>query len=203
MQSGSVDGPGAQSKTEIRRLLNSASSQGKGLLSIGLAVPGPLYSPPEVALPAIRLATDLSLVASLHHSGGPPSDQVWAVLEKADLLGPHLNVVHANTIEDELLSRLLRYGVSFTVTPEVGMSDAHGHPITDRLRAMGEAPSIGIDIETAISGDLMTAARIALAHQCALDNAAARQAFPPREQPSPLPAHDPHSDRLAANVCRH
>jgi len=189
-EAGSATGPVAQSRAEIQRLLNSGSSQGKGALSIGLAIPGPLYSPTEVALADIRLAMDLGLVASFHHSGGPPADQVWVALEKADLLGPHLNVVHANTIEDALLSRLLRYGVSFTVTPEVEMSDAHGHPITGRLRAMGEAPSIGIDIETAISGDMMTAARIALAHQRALDNATARQTLPPGELPSPLPARE-------------
>ena len=43
-----------------------------------------------------------------------------------------------------------------------------------RLRALGTAPSIGVDLESAISGDMFTVARMALASQRALDNAAER-----------------------------
>jgi len=183
-------GPVTQPKEEVQRLLNSTSSFSKGTVTIGLAIPGPLYSPLEVALADIRLAMELGVLASFHHSGGPPADQAWAALEQANVLGPHINIVHANTIDDALLERLVGRGVSFTVTPEVEMSDAHGHPITGRLRALGDAPSLGIDIETAISGDMMTATRMALACQRALDHASARSALPPGELPTPLPARE-------------
>jgi len=54
------------------------------------------------------------------------------------------------------------------------MGQGHGHPITGRLRALGTAPSLGVDLESAISGDMVTVARVALASQRALDNAAER-----------------------------
>ena len=56
------------------------------------------------------------------------------------------------------------------------MIQGHGFPITGRLRKAGRAPSLGIDLETAISGEMLTAARVALNMQRALDNAAHREA---------------------------
>lgn len=43
--------------------------------------------------------------------------------------------------------------------------------ITGRLRRLGSAPSLGVDLESLLSGDMFTVARIALAMQRALDNA--------------------------------
>jgi cytosine/adenosine deaminase-related metal-dependent hydrolase len=55
------------------------------------------------------------------------------------------------------------------------MQQGHGHPITGRLRDAGHAPSLGVDLESAIAGDMFTVARVALASQRALDNAASRE----------------------------
>src|SRR5439155_22429770 len=51
----------------------------------------------------------------------------------------------------------------------------HGFPITGRLLKAGSRPSIGIDLESSVSGDMLTAARVALNMQRALDNAAHRE----------------------------
>jgi cytosine/adenosine deaminase-related metal-dependent hydrolase len=62
------------------------------------------------------------------------------------------------------------------------MSDGHGAPITGRLRRLGRAPSLGVDLESALSGDMLTQARVALAMQRCLDNAdyrAAHDTIPP------------------------
>jgi cytosine/adenosine deaminase-related metal-dependent hydrolase len=55
------------------------------------------------------------------------------------------------------------------------MSEGHGLPITGRLLRNGRAPALGVDIESAISGDMLTVMRFALAAQRALDNAAHRE----------------------------
>jgi cytosine/adenosine deaminase-related metal-dependent hydrolase len=90
------------------------------------------------------------------------------------LVGPHINIVHGNNLTDEQLRSFVDLGASFSITPENEMTQGHGHPITGRLRALGAAPSLGVDLESAISGDLLTVARMALASQRALDNAAER-----------------------------
>src|SRR6185295_12415934 len=88
--------------------------------------------------------------------------------------GPHINIVHGNNLTDAQLSAMVGLGVSFSITPENEMAQGHGHPITGRLRALGAAPSLGVDLESAIGGDMLTVARMALAAQRELDNAAER-----------------------------
>ena len=79
------------------------------------------------------------------------------------LVGPHINIVHGNNLTDAQLEAFVDLGVTFSITPENEMAQGHGHPITGRLRALGSAPSIGVDLESAISGDMFTVARMALA----------------------------------------
>jgi cytosine/adenosine deaminase-related metal-dependent hydrolase len=55
------------------------------------------------------------------------------------------------------------------------MSQGHGHPITGRLLALGHAPSLGVDLESVMSGDMLSQARIALGIQRSLDNVAHRE----------------------------
>ena len=82
--------------------------------------------------------------------------------------------MHGNNLTDAELRRFVDLGVSFTVTPENEMIQGHGFPITGRLLRLGTAPSLGVDVESVISGDMFSVARIALTAQRALDNAAAR-----------------------------
>jgi cytosine/adenosine deaminase-related metal-dependent hydrolase len=89
-------------------------------------------------------------------------------------VGDNVNVVHGNDLTDDRLRRFVDLGVSFAVTAENEMSQGHGHPITGRLRDLGAAPALGVDLESSFSGDMMTQSRIALGYQRALDNAASR-----------------------------
>jgi 5-methylthioadenosine/S-adenosylhomocysteine deaminase len=121
------------------------------------------------------LARDLGLVASMHQGGGEAKTPGgWEALMTRGLVAPHINVVHGNNLTDVQLKAFVDLGVSFSITPENEMAQGHGHPITGRLRALGSAPSVGVDLESAIGGDMFTVARMALASQRALDNAAER-----------------------------
>jgi 5-methylthioadenosine/S-adenosylhomocysteine deaminase len=156
----------------IKRELDRSDS----LIGLGLAILGPHYSTLDVAFEDFALAKEFGLVASMHQGGGPArSPDGWLRLEEAGLLGKGINIVHGNDLSDEQLQRFVRAGVTFTVTGESEMVSGHGHPIVGRLRDLGVRPSLGSDIECALSGDMLTAARITLSHQRALDNIAARQ----------------------------
>ncbi|MBJ7407234.1 MAG: amidohydrolase family protein, partial [Bradyrhizobium sp.] len=97
-------------------------------------------------------------------------------LIEAGLVGAGVNIVHGNDLPDDLLDRLVDLGVSFSITPENEMIQGHGFPITGRLLKRGVRPTIGVDLESVLAGDLLSAARIALSMQRALDNAESRQA---------------------------
>lgn len=162
-------------RSEVERLLRGPFASREQLLTLGLAILGPHYSTLEVSLHDFRLARELGLIASMHQGGGAPKTPGgWDALERENLVGDHVNIVHGNDLADDQLARFVETGVSFSISPENEMAQGHGHPITGRLRRLGAAPSLGIDLESVVSGDLLTSARIALAHQRSLDNARAR-----------------------------
>lgn len=161
-------------RAEIERLLKA--HQGHALLSIQAAVLGPHYSTLEVAMHDFRMARELGLIASLHQGGGAArTPDGWERLEVAGLLGPNINIVHGHALSDAQLERFCGLGMSFSAAAESEMSQGHGHPLTGRLRRFGRAPSLGVDLESVLSGDMLTQARIALGIQRSLDNVAWRE----------------------------
>ncbi|HTQ21552.1 MAG TPA: amidohydrolase family protein [Mycobacterium sp.] len=159
---------------EVDRLLDGPA-RAHELLTVGMAIGGPQYSTPRVAVADMRAAAERDLIVSMHQSGGQPA-AAWEAACGAELLGPHTNIVHGAGLTEEWIVRLIAAGVSFTATPENELSHGHGVPITGRLLTHGAAPSLGTDTETAVSGEILTAARIALAQQRGLDHEHHRQA---------------------------
>jgi cytosine/adenosine deaminase-related metal-dependent hydrolase len=163
-------------RAEVERLRKA--HQGHALLTIQAAVLGPHYSTLDVALHDFRMARDLGLIASLHQGGGAArTPDGWQRLEAEGLLGPHINIVHGHALDDAQLQRFCDLGMSFSAAAESEMSQGHGHPLTGRLRRFGRAPSLGVDLESVLSGDMLTQARVALGMQRSLDNAAYREAY--------------------------
>jgi len=162
-------------RAEVERLLKA--HQGRESLSVHAAVLGPHYSTLDVALHDFRMVQELGVIGSLHQGGGPArTPDGWQQLEAAGLLGPQINIVHGHALSDAQLQRFCELGMSFSAAAENEMIQGHGHPITGRLRALGKAPSLGVDLESVLSGDMLTQARVALGMQRSLDNAAYREA---------------------------
>ena len=161
-------------RAEIERLLELHA--GRDLLSIHAAILGPHYSTLEVAMHDFRMARELGIIASLHQGGGPArTPDGWERLEEAGLLGDQINIVHGHALSEAQLERFCGLGMSFSAAAESEMSQGHGHPLTGRLRRYGRAPSLGVDLESVLSGDMLTQARVALGIQRSLDNVAYRE----------------------------
>ncbi|WP_426418234.1 amidohydrolase family protein [Bradyrhizobium genosp. A] len=163
-------------RREIERLLSGPLADRDGLVTLGLAILGPHYSTLDVSMHDFRLARELGLIASMHQGGGlAKTPGGWEKLIEVGLVGPHVNIVHGNDLPDDLLQNLIDLGVTFSVTPENELIQGHGFPITGRLLKRGVRPTIGIDLESVLAGDLFSAARVALSTQRALDNAEMRK----------------------------
>ncbi|WP_375509108.1 amidohydrolase family protein [uncultured Caballeronia sp.] len=164
-------------RREVERLLRERFAPNDGLVNLGLAILGPHYSTLEVARQDIRMAMEFNLIASMHQGGGPEKAAGgWEALESDGLIGPWINIVHGNDLSDERLARLVQLGVSFSIAPEGEMTQGHGFPIMGRLRSLGAVPTVGSDLESIMSGDMLSAIRVAVGMQRALDNAASRRA---------------------------
>ena len=176
---------------EVERLLKHRLPANDGLVTLGLAILGPHYSTLDVALADFALAREFGLIASMHQGGGAAkTPDGWERLEAAGLLGDNVNIVHGNNLSDEQLKRFVDLGMSFSITPENEMAQGHGHPITGRLRKLGAGPTLGVDLESVMSGDMFTVARIALAMQRALDNAEYRAAHANIPETSTVPVRE-------------
>lgn len=161
-------------RAEVQRLMQRLPTK-DGLVTLGLAILGPHYSTYEVAQQDFRLAREFGLIASMHCAGGEArTPDGWDRLAAEGLLGDNNNIVHGQTLTDAQLAFMLERGVTFSLTPETEMTQGHGFAITGRLRKLGAKPSLGVDLESGISGDLFSVARMALASQRAFDNAEAR-----------------------------
>lgn len=163
-------------RAEVERLRRGRFTGDDGLLTLGLAILGPHYATMAVARADFRLAREFGLIASMHQGGGAAKTPGgWENLIAEGLVGPGVNIVHGNDLPDALFSRLVDLGASFSVTPENEMTQGHGFPVTGRLLARGAAPSLGIDLESVLAGEMMGVARSALGMQRALDNAHSRE----------------------------
>ena len=161
-------------RAEVERLMQRLPANG-GLVTLGLAILGPHYSTYAVAQQDFRLAREFGLIASMHCAGGEArTPDGWDRLATEGLLGDNNNIVHGQTLTDAQLAFMLERGVTFSLTPETEMTQGHGFAITGRLRKLGAKPSLGVDLESSISGDLFSVARMALASQRAIDNAESR-----------------------------
>jgi len=148
---------------EIDRLLNGPIAN-SALVTLGMAIKGPQLSAPDVAVADLRAAVDRGVIASMHQSAGTPGPG-WNAVGAAGMWGPHANIVHATGLTDQWVERLVDAGVSFTSTPENELGQGHCTAITEQLLRAHAAPSLGTDTETAVSGEVLTAARITMARQ--------------------------------------
>ncbi len=159
---------------EVKRLRRGRLGSDDALVTMAMCIRGPDLASYEATAHDVRLARKHGLIASFHIGGRmafnrKTPDGIFR-LGQDGLLGPHINIVHGNKLADDELRVLAEAGASFTATPEVEMQMGHGLPIIGRVRARGARPTIGIDVESNISGELMWAARFGLQVQRGLDN---------------------------------
>ena len=166
-------------RDRIEALRKTRFSSDDGLVTLAMAILGPHWGTYEVAEQDLRLARELNLL-STSHATRKIADQVtpggYKRLVEAGLIGPDHNLVHGNYIEDDELKPLIEAGASVTATVLV---ELHGHaadPVTLRVRELGGMPSIGIDVEPIVTGEMFREMQAALLHArwaSLRDNAAA------------------------------
>lgn len=137
------------------------------LVTLAMAILGPHWGTLDVARADLSLAREFGLL-STSHATRKTADQIaprgYLPLVREGLIGPDHNLVHGNYIEDDELRALVEAGASVTATV---MVELHGHaadPVTLRVRAFGGVPSIGVDVEPIVTGEMFREMQAALLH---------------------------------------
>jgi cytosine/adenosine deaminase-related metal-dependent hydrolase len=151
-----------------------------GLLTLGVACRGPGGSNPAMRVPPgvyqreMATARELGLPVTVHASGPPAAAGQIAALAGAGLLGPDLQVVHANSATAAEIAQLAEAGCAVSLSPFSELLIGYGLPQTAELLAAGIRVGLSVDT-TALTGNADMFAIMKLTQ--GLINATAHQEF--------------------------
>ena len=157
-----------------------ASWPSDGLISLGMAWRGTGGSNPamrvapsiyEAEIGAVR---ELGLPVTVHASGPPSARGQVGVLAAAGLLGPDVQVVHANVAGHEEIAAMADTGTTISVSPFTELQIGYGMPRTGEFLAAGIPTGLSVDT-TALSGNADPFAIMKLTH--AVHNGRAEDEF--------------------------
>jgi 5-methylthioadenosine/S-adenosylhomocysteine deaminase len=156
---------------DAARMRRSRLSSDEGLVTMALAIRGTDFAP-GTAEADIRFARDLGLIASFHVACAKhgPRPQRMQSLAGQRLLGPDVNLVHANFLDPDEFKVLAEHGSTVSITPEVEMMMGLGLPPTGHARTAGARINLGTDVVTGVGGDMFTQMRFLLQTHRALAN---------------------------------
>jgi len=137
-----------------------------GLVTLGLAGLSPEHVPYEMAKAQFELAREAGVIISAHAAlnGMGESGQIER-FGREGLLGPHVNLVHCNTLSREEWRMMADAGVSVSITPSTEMQMGQGVPPIQPALDVGIKPSLGVDVETSTPGEMWTQMRVIYALQ--------------------------------------
>jgi cytosine/adenosine deaminase-related metal-dependent hydrolase len=169
---GSGVGPANQYPNDIRRLRKQHFSSPDQLLTLALAG--------GMSANEWAIARDVGAPISVHAGGS------LAGLEKA--LGPDVTYIHCVTFTDGAWKLVAGSGGHVSIACPIEMGMGMGIPPIQRSLDHGIRPSLSVDVETEIPGDMFTQMRAVFSLQRMLASSAA--AGPGKAQPALLTVRD-------------
>ncbi len=156
---------------DVRRMRAQRLADDTARVTMALAIRGTDFAP-GTAEADIRLARELGLIASFHVACAKhgPRPQPMTDLARQGLLGPDVNLVHANFLGPDEFRAAADAGATVAITPEVEMQMGLGLPPTGAARAAGMVIGLGSDVVTGVGTDMFTQMRFLLQTDRALTN---------------------------------
>ncbi len=156
---------------DIRRLRTQYFSSDDQLITLALAPRGPEFTTMEVVKHDWALAREVGAPITVHVGVGENGfKHRIELMHQEGLLGPDTTYIHCSTLSDHELQLIVDTGGTFSIATAVEMQMRHGMPPIDRILRLGARPSLSVDVETTVCGDMFTQMRAALQIQRALVN---------------------------------
>jgi 5-methylthioadenosine/S-adenosylhomocysteine deaminase len=156
---------------DCRRLAKQYFSSTDQLVTLALAPRGPEFTTFDVAKHDWELARELGVRISVHVGVGMAGKQgKLGAMGRAGLLGPDTTYIHCCTLSNDELQMIADTGGTVSLACPVEMQMGHGLPPVQRCLDRGLRPSLSVDVETTMSGDLFAQMRSVLTLQRSLIN---------------------------------
>src|SRR6185436_16723917 len=139
------------------------------LLTYALAAPGPEFVDFDIARDHWKLAREVGARITTHVGVGTYG-QEGKVQEMgaAGLLGDDTTYIHCTTLNETEIQMIVDSGGTVSLASPVEMMMGHGMPPIQKFLNRGLMPSLSVDVETNVPGDMFTQMRGTLALQHAL-----------------------------------
>jgi 5-methylthioadenosine/S-adenosylhomocysteine deaminase len=145
---------------DVKRVAKQYFSSQDQLITLALAPRGPEFTTFEVAKHDWALARELSLRISVHVGVGEAGKHGrLGAMGKAGLLGPDTTYIHCCTLNDDELKTIRDTGGTVSIACPIEMQMGHGSPPIQRCLDLGIRPSLSVDVETTMCGDMFAQMR--------------------------------------------
>jgi 5-methylthioadenosine/S-adenosylhomocysteine deaminase len=154
MQNSSLNHP-----TYVREIQQREFLGADDLVTLRMMLRGPLMTPIEITRQDLAFARELGLRSAMHIIGGNIKELAVHGLLESDLM-----FIHCCDSSDEELQLTAQAGATVSSAPnlELNMAGFGALPPMRRFLKAGLRPSLSIDVETAVAGDMFCVMRAAL-----------------------------------------
>jgi len=141
------------------------------MVTLALAAAGPEFTDFEITRAHWNLARDVDARITAHVGVGTfgQRGKVQEFGEKGpDLMGPDTTYIHCTTLNNTEIQMIVDSGGTVSLASPVEMMMGHGMPPIQRFLDRGLKPSLSVDVETNVPGDMFTQMRSIISLQHAL-----------------------------------
>ncbi|MCW5873411.1 MAG: amidohydrolase family protein [Anaerolineales bacterium] len=141
------------------------------LLTYALAAAGPEFTDFEITRSHWNMARSVDARITTHVGVGTFGQRrkVEEFGRKGpELLGPDTTYIHCTTLNDTEIQMIVDSGGSVSLAAPVEMMMGHGMPPTQKFLDRGLKPSLSVDVETNVPGDMFTQLRSVISLQHSL-----------------------------------
>ena len=164
------------------RAANEHFSTSDQRLSLALAAPGPEFTDFEVSRDHWKLAREAGARITTHVGvGSYGQDAKVQEMGEAGLLGSDTTYIHCTTLNDTEIQMIVDTGGTVSLASPVEMMMGHGMPPVQKFLDRGLHPSLSVDVETNVPGDMFNQMRSVLALQRAISTAEDKTPLTTRE----------------------
>jgi 5-methylthioadenosine/S-adenosylhomocysteine deaminase len=152
------------------------------MLTLALAAPGPEFTDFEISRDHWKLAREADARISTHVGVGSYGlDSKLQEMGEAGLLGADTTYIHCTTLNDTEIQMIVDTGGTVSLASPVEMMMGHGMPPIQKFLDRGLHPSLSVDVETNVPGDMFNQMRSVLSLQRARATILGREPVTTRE----------------------
>jgi len=154
---------------EFRRLARDVFASKDQLLTLALASMGPEFMPLDAAKAQWELARSVDARITVHVGVGTYGRYgKLQAMGEAGLLAADTTYIHCTTLNDTEIKMIVDTGGTISIAAPVEMMMGHGMVPTQKFLDRGLKPSLSVDVETNVPGEMFTQMRTILSLQRAL-----------------------------------